>query len=488
MSVRRVGAAFYLAKLYSILTGAFFILLVTRNLSVSEFGAWSTISSLLSYAAALTFINFWTTRLRASGAVEASPTALFLSLAFAAPAALAYLAASIRAASVFHLPLEALLISAWYVPTLYALSALYASAFGAQPMRAAASEVVFETVKLLAAAGAFAFRRVSLTTALLAVLAGYLAQVAVLAWGLRNDLRRGFSREVAARILALSSVNVLSILPPLIGGLDVLLLSALVSNDAVAYYTVVLPFTNAISYSYLLARGLYPALLTGAADSERLLEEALRLVTLLAVPSAIGAAVAAPFFLYVLRPEYSAAAPVLSVSAFTAAISSIGSVFSDAVQGLERGDLEGASPREMLRSRIFSIQMMACARAVAGIALIASAALAVKEPVAVATLCRSLWLALSIVEASILASWAGAGRALARAAGSALKFTIAALAAAALAYLIHPMKLRELAVAVTLAALTYFALAYWLDAWFQRLAADILSRLRSPPKQDSQEG
>ncbi|MEM1692304.1 MAG: hypothetical protein QXY39_03210 [Thermofilaceae archaeon] len=479
MSLRRIGAAFYLVKLYSILTGALFILLITRNLSVSEFGAWSTISNLLGYAAALTFINFWTTRLRASGAVEATPTALYLSSAFALPATVVYVAASLQVASTFHLPLDALLVSAWYVPTLYANSALYAAALGAKPVYAAASEAAFETVKLLSAVAVVALRRVSLAAALLAVLAGYIAQVAVLAWLMRGDLRKGFSRRIAVRILSLSPANALSLLPPLIGGMDVLLLSAFVSNDAVAYYTVVLPFTNAVSYSYFLARGLYPALLAGSIEGERLIEEAVRLVTLLAIPSSIGAAVTAPYLLYVLRPEYSVASTVLAISAFAAAVSSVGSVFSDAVQGLERRDLEGAGLREMLRSRILRVQLLACARTSAGIALIALIALAVKDPVKAAALCRSAWLALLIVETSILASWARAGRALARASGSALRFTLAALAAAAAAYMIRPMRIRELAVSLTAAALTYFALTYLLDPWFRQLTAKTLPRLRS---------
>ncbi len=472
-------------KLYSLLTGALFILIITRNLSLEEFGAWSTISSLLSYAAALAVANYWTTRLRARGVEQATATALALSLLLSAPATLAYLAASGRAARAFDIPRDALLLSVAYVPALYAHSALYSSALGSRPLAAAASEAVFETAKLSSAALLSLARGVSLRGALASVLVGYAAQLAALAWLLRGDLRRRPSSDVARRILSLTPAALPSLLPPLIGGLDVPLLSALVSNEAVAYYTVVLPFANAVSYSYFLARGLYPALLAGS-GGEGLLEEALRMVALTAVPSAMGVAVAAPFLLYVLRPEYTAAAPVLAAAAVTAAVAAFGAVLSDAVQGYERRDAEGAGLREVLRSKVFGVQLLSCAKAAAGVAAVAALASAVKDPLSVATLSRLAWLALAAVELALLAAWAKAGRALARAAGSLLRFAAAAAPATSVAYALQPLRLRELGLAAAAASATYFSLAYAIDPWFRGLARAALRRLLPPPREEGE--
>jgi len=480
-SLRRVGAAFYLARLFSLLTGAAFVLLITRNLPVEDYGAWSTISSLLAYAAAASFINYWTTRLRASGAAEVTPTALLLSASISLPATLAYALASGYAARTFGLPRDALLISAAYVPLLYANSALYASALGCRPIHAALSEVSFELAKLAAALVAVALGRVDLRAALLSVLAGHAAQLLSLAWSLRSDLGARPSPKLARRILSLAPASALSLLPPLVGGLDVLLISALASNEAVAYYTIVAPFMNAVAYSYFLARGLYPALLAGSADGEQLVEEALRLVALLAVPSAVGIAATAPYLLFVLRPEYSAASGVLAVSAFLAALDALRGVLSDAVQGLERRDLEGAGLGEVLRSRILSVQALSCARAAAGAALVAAIALALREPLQVALSARAAWLALAAAELAVLARWARIGRAATRVSGAALRYLLAALAAAALARALHPLRLREVLAAGLLSASVYFALAYALDPWFRALAEKLVKRLLPLP-------
>lgn len=483
MSIWRIGAAFYLTKLYSILTGALFILVITRNLSVADFGAWSTISSLLSYAAVLTLVNYWATRLRASGVAEATLTALSVSSALSVPALIAYVSMLQAASRVFDLPLAALAISAAYVPLLYANSSLYSSALGARPLAAAASEAAFETAKLTSAVAMAFTRDVNLEAALLSVLVGHFAQLTVLLWSLRSDFGRGPSLAVAKRILSLTPVNAVSLAPPLIGGMDVLLLSALVSNEAVAYYTIVLPFVGAISYSYFLARGLYPVLLAGSADKERLLEEALRLVTLLAIPSAVGVAVNARFLLFALKPEYSSAHLVLTVSALSAAVSVVGSVLSDTVQGAERRDIEGARPGEVLRTKIFRVQLLACARAALGVASIALIAHLLKEPLTVAALSRAAWLVLSIMEASILATWAGAVRILARVSSSVPRLLAAAVVSSAVAYILHPLKLRELAAAAALAAVVYFAMVYALDPWFRDFTSSIARG--SPPEEGS---
>lgn len=470
LSLKRTGVMFYLAKLYGLATGGFFVLIVTRNLDVTEFGAWGTISTLLSYAAVATFVNFWVTRLRASGNQAATTTALVLSAILAAPATATYVALSSNASSALKVPWTAVMVSAFYVPILYVNSALYASAYGATPFYAAVSEVVFETVKLTAALLATGLWGVNLEVALLSVLTGHLAQTVALIWSLREDLRLNPRMEVAKKVLALSWANVFSVVPSMISGLDVLLISALVSSESVAYYTVVLPFMNAVSYSYFLSRGLYPRLIASKGSEIYLLNEALRLVLLLALPSSIGVAVVAPNLLYVLKPEYSQASLTLRIAAFAAMVSALNGVLADAIQGVERADLEGGGFRELLKSKIVKVQAFSCAKSLAGVAGIAAVAFTLKDPLRVAVFSRGVWLAATVVELVILAVWAGAFPVLRNLAYAISIYASSSFTAALVAYSLNPLKIREVIATALLSASLYFCILYLLDPWFKATA------------------
>jgi hypothetical protein len=275
-------------------------------------------------------------------------------------------------------------------------------------------------------------------------------------------------------MLSYSWLSAMSLLASLIGTADALLISHFSSNEAVAYYTVVLVYSNAIAYSYLLARGLYQRLLS-AGNRPELVEESLRAVLLLAIPSTVGAVALAPNLLYLLNPLYARGADVLRAAALTAMLGTVNGVLLDAVQGAERVDAAAVSHRELVKSKLFKVVALSYAKdavALPGIAL--SIALA-RDPVSVAAGARLSWLAAELLATATLAGWAKSlgVRAPAR---EALEFAIAALAASLPALLINPLRIREALLALLAAALTYFATLYLLSRWF-RLQASQAFRL-----------
>ena len=465
MGLKLTGALFYAAKLYGLIVGAAFILLITRNLAPEEYGAWSVISSLLAYATAGTVVNYWVTRFRAYGDASATSTGLALAAAFSIAASAAFAALVGSLSALFGVPLAAAWLTLPYIPVLYANSALYAAVYAVKPRAAALSEFAFETAKL-AAALAFAIGgRVTLTEAMLAVLAGYAVQLASLISAAGGEAFRRPSAGTAERILSYSWLSTLSFLASLIGLADVLLISRLSSNEAVAYYAVVLVYSNVIAYSYLLARGLYQRLLSSGNRPE-LVEESLRVVLLLAVPSAVGAIALAPNLLYLLNPLYATGSSVLRAAALTALLGTVNGVLSDAVQGAERVDALATSHKELAKSKLFKIVALSYAKdavALPGIAL--SAALA-RDPVCAAAGARLSWLAAELLAAGALFKWAKSlgVRAPVK---EAVEFTVAALAACCPAVLINPMRIREALLALLASASTYFALLHLLSRWFR---------------------
>lgn len=469
MGLKLTGALFYAVKLYGLLVGAAFILLITRNLAPEEYGAWSVISSLLTYATAGTVVNYWVTRFRAYGDASATSTGLALAAAFSIAASAAFAALAGSLPRVFGVPLAAAWLTLPYIPVLYANSALYAAVYAVEPRAAALSEFAFETAKLAAALVFTLGGRATLKEAMLAVLVGYATQLVSLALAAGGEAFKRPSASTARRVLSYSWLSGLSLLASLIGSADALLISHFSSNEAVAYYTVVFVYSNAIGYSYLLARGLYQRLLS-TGNRPELVEESLRIVLLLAVPSTAGAIALAPNLLYLLNPLYARGADVLRAAALTAMLGTVNGVLLDAVQGAERVDAAAVSRRELVKSKLFKVVALSYAKdtvALPGIALSISLA---RDPVSVAVGARLSWLAAELLTAIVLATWAkGLGvRAPAR---EALEFTVAALAASLPAVLINPLRIREAFLALFVAATTYFATLYPLSRWFRLQAS-----------------
>ncbi|MEM1509813.1 MAG: hypothetical protein QW291_08005 [Thermofilaceae archaeon] len=471
LSVRRVGLLFYASKLYSVLVGSLFILVVTRNLSVDDYGAWSVISNLLNYATAATFVNYWITRLRAAGELSATSTGLTISLCFATISTSLYALSLSWLSSTFNVRQSALLLSAAYIPMLYIVSTLYSSVYGLNPSGAAISEICFESGKLIAAVPLALRGEITLEKALALVLAGYVVQGVSLAYFSRREILHKPSRQVAARVITLSQINVSSVVAPLIASLDVALLSSLTSNISVAFYTVVNPYMNLISYSYFLARGLYPALITKKnPDASALLEEALKLTLLLAIPTTIGATVLAPNLLYLFRPEYSSAMQVLRLAAFSAMIGSMSGVLSDTLQGLERADIEGAPLKDLYKSWIFKIQTLMFAKVVLGVGGVACVLAFTKDSLNAAVYARASWLVADTLAFLILINWLSMKSVFTRIVKNIVRFTAAALLSSTVAWILHPLRIREAFLAVGIGAIVYFVFLYFVDAWFRELA------------------
>lgn len=476
MGLRLVGALYYASKLYSVVVGAVFILLITRNLSQEEFGAWGVISSLLAYALTASFVNFWVTRLRAFGDRSATPAGLVLALSFSAVSTLLLLLLAPYASRAFTVPVAALYIALAYVPVQYANGALYASVYAFNPMAAAASEVIFESFKLAAALLLALLGKVTLTSALLAVLVGHIAQFSALLVSARSEITASMKLDTLRKILSYSWLSAIGVPISLISSADVLVISHLAGNDAVSYYVVVMPFVNLIAYSYFLAKGLYQRLLTSAdSKAPEHTREALRLVLMIGTPAAMGSIILAPNLLYIMNPVYEPAAPVLRVASVTALLGSLSGVLTDALQGVERADALGAKPRHLVKTIIFRLTLLGYVKAFIIIAGVAAATLA-RTPVEVATLARLSGLMAEITGLAVLALW-GRGLGFKLPLREATKFVLAGTVMCVAVAPLSPFRIREALLAALLGTFVYFSALYFIDGWFRELTALAFKRI-----------
>ncbi|MEZ0346346.1 MAG: hypothetical protein ABWK01_07335 [Infirmifilum sp.] len=477
MGLKRAGLIFYAERVYSVVVGALFILIITRNLTPSDYGAWSVISSILSYAALATIINYWITRFRARGDTSALISGLLLSIGFSLVAITALFFLSRDLSTLFNVPYNIILLSIAYIPFYYVNSALYSDLYAVNPSRAAVTEFIFESFKLLAALFFMAVSRISLFTALLAVLAGHVGQSLSLLFFTRSDLVHKPRLDTIKRILLYSWVNALGLPASIVAMMDVPLISHFLSNTVVAYYTVVLTYSNLIGYSYVLGKGLYPSLLSSQERVEEKLEETLKLTLLLGVPTAVGAIILAPNLLYLFKPDYTAASQVLQVASIAALIGVVNGVLSDTLQGVESIDTNNVHPKELKGSLIFKITLIGLTRAVLGIVGVGLVILLFKDGVTAAVLARLSWL---LAEVFVLARLYLMSRVYVRLKpvfSSVARYLAAAIPMSVVAVWINPWRIREALLAVFIGAVVYFATLYVIDSWFRSLVRLVLREL-----------
>ena len=479
MGLKKAGIVFYLERVYSVVTGALFVLLITRNLTPSEFGAWSVVSSILSYASLATIVNYWVTRFRARGDGTATSSGLVLAVFFSSLSIIILLFLSHGITNAFKIPYEIVLLSALYIPFYYINSALYSSLYAVNPTLSAVTEFVFETTKLILAVVFATTLHVTLYTAMLAVLGGHAAQTLILLLFTREDLKHKPSLETAKRIILYSWVNLIGVPASLIALADIPILSHFASNRIVAYYTVVLTYTNMISYSYVLSRGLYPSLLSNTENAKAKLDDTLRLTFLMGVPAMFGAIALAPNLLYILNPDYMKASSVLRVASLTALLGVFNAILSDTVQGLESRDTVAVHPRMLAETAIFKTTLLGVAKAAIGIAGVFIAVLYFGDSLTTAVYARIAWLLAEILVTLGLYTMTRGLLDLKSLASGLSRYVASSIPMVLVALVIDPWRIREALLAVLLGGAVYFATLYLIDSWFRGLMQSIARSLKT---------
>jgi len=351
--LRYAGLIIFLSRIFSIVTGLVFVVLVTRRLSPTDFGLWQTISDyLVFFVFPSQVISPWVTRYVARG-FNVSKTGIlvnaglslifFFSGSFLAP----YAAASSQT-SVFYY-----FLGCFSIPLEYAISSLEATASATKPEVQSYGFVAFELSKVGIGALAVAFLRLELFGVMMTMLFARLLQVIFLLFLLRRKIGGGFNRSMARKWFSLAWITIYGSTPSLLYSLNTFIWLILTGSTLPkAYMQAPMTIYTIISYSFLLSSALYPKILRGGGGRD--VESALKLVLLFAVPLAVGAFVLANPLLRILREEYSVTENILRVLAVGGIFASVSGVFSTIISGTERVELkEDATFKDYVKSRIF---------------------------------------------------------------------------------------------------------------------------------------
>ncbi len=352
------GAVNFAASVVSLLISFGFVVVITRRLSVEEFGLWALISTLMSYPLMPTSIwGYWYPRFVARGVPKSTGTAFTVSLCYLPLALAIYVLASywlcnfvigwgFWIAAIFGSLLTALNLMGGVVNGIASTCA---------PEVLGYSLLVYDALRLPLAYFFVVVLHLGLSGALLAtILAGTLSTLAALMILVRRGLRwDGVDFGLAKKWFKGFSIPLLGIFDGMLVNSDRTLLAGLCGSEGpVAYMSASYSLRDQIVYGRTTAAGLYARMLRDGPVSD--VEEITKLY--FAISAFIFTSVLCLSYplLSLLNPVYRDAYWVAWIASLYAFAEGFFGIFYSVVSGREKVDLRPeVSISDYVKSKLF---------------------------------------------------------------------------------------------------------------------------------------
>ena len=341
-----------------IITGLIYTLLLTRNMTVPQYGIWTNVFDYTVYF--MLFSNvlpFWVTRFTARGKQGTVKTSVFTQLSIGLVSTIIYLPAIFLISHAIGTSSYLLiyLIAGLYILNFYMVAIFESILQAKKPQAVGYGFIIQEVVKVVVALVLILGLRQIFLGAIMGLVVSCFVQILYYVYLLSDLLKEkehwGYVKEwfkgspaIAFNTAGAQLLSFVFILLFLYGG-----------SAARAYYQAALSFTTVVGYSSSLALALYPKLLANSCTDEDV-GLSFRTVLMLAIPLATLNIVMSVSFLTVLKVSYGVAWPVLVALTFDTLITLIYTFYTSCVMAIESFDAEGKiSIRKLVRSKIFKI-------------------------------------------------------------------------------------------------------------------------------------
>ena len=340
--VAYTGFITFAIRIASIVTGLIFTLIVTRQLSVEEFGTWGLISGIIIYAIIIhPIVSYWSTRETArgenTGKTAISTTGLFSSIGILIYLIVAYVVGIQSNANV-----DILLFAVILVPVIFINEGLNAIITGFKPHAKSYGFMVFEITKIPVALLLVYYFQWGLEGAIIASVVAYLASIIILFSYAKEKLKSEFKKKYVLKWKKLFWVPLYRTAPSLISMSDVIVFSVITGSVVgVAYYTAARTIGFLVTHSRAIGSGVYPKLLEGG--HERILQNNLIQFFYVAFPLMALSIILAKPGLFALNPIYTVAVPVVILLTLRQFLTTMNLLLFQALQGIEKVDLDKKS-------------------------------------------------------------------------------------------------------------------------------------------------
>jgi hypothetical protein len=344
-----------LVGLASIFTGFAFSLIVTRSLTIEEYGTWSLIHVIIAYLlVSQSVVTFWTLRGISRG-FEMGKTSFISSLIFSVGLIPIYISFVILFSENSNVIQPSMILALILVPLFILSRNLSAINSGFQPHVTSYTLIVLEFTRIFTVIIFVYFLNLGLDGAIFALFIAQIIRVLFQTYFARSKLRSKFQLGFIKNWIKMSWLTVYSVGPDLLRNFDLAIYTIITSSViGIAFYSVSFTIGKIVSHSEKISEGLYPKLLSGGEHSY--ITNTFSLLFLFGLPLVGISIIFAKPGLYALNPIYQDATLIVILLSLKTFFLSQSNTIQKALFGIEKVDvIEKTSPKVFLKSNLFKL-------------------------------------------------------------------------------------------------------------------------------------
>jgi O-antigen/teichoic acid export membrane protein len=347
--------------LVTIFTSLIYMIIVTRTLSIHEYGTWGLISGLLIYIIANeTILSYWAIRENARN-IDSGKTSLISSGVFSIVGMIVYL---IIAEGISHdtgTDYFVLLFAVILVPVSFINKTLTGICLGQKPHAVSFGNLMFGITQIPSAIFFVYFMEMGVHGVILSIFSAYIAKNIVLGIYSKDRLKGKISLKKLKKWIKYFWIPIYPAMAVILYKLDILVFSTIMESvEGIAFWTVSFGLGILITNSALMSRGLYSKLLQ---DSKISNEEKIKYVKenlghffYFLIPATAIVIVFSKPGLIILNPIYEEAQFIVIVLAIHFFFYTLSSVLQSIILGTETIDENQKSTfKQFLKSKLFFV-------------------------------------------------------------------------------------------------------------------------------------
>ena len=341
--------------LITILTGLVCSLIITRTLSMEEYGTWSLIIGILLYAVIIEpMISYWSTR-ETARSENSQKTSIFAAGLFSSIGMILYLITLLIISNGLSINTEIIIFGMILVPGMFLYKVVYSINLGWKPHLASYGFLISEVVKVPIVLTLVYFFNMGVVGVIITFFIAQNMSIIFQIYILREKIKGKIQIKYIRKWLKLSWLTLYTPLSNLIYRTDILIFVIFSESlTGLAIFAVATIVSGIISIADNIVIPTYAKLLAG--DKEKYLKENLTLMLYFAIPLGLLSITFAKPALFLLNPIYEGASIVVIIITIKIFFSSLVNIFQQYIWGNDKVDKEiEVDTKKFLKSSIFKI-------------------------------------------------------------------------------------------------------------------------------------
>ena len=350
------GLIALLTGLITLGTGLVFMVIVTRTLSIEEYGIFGVIIGLLVYGSVLdNLVSFWAIRETARGVKSGKTVALLGTGIFSTAGVFVYIIAAFIVGLETQIDQSILLFAVILLPTKFLMKNLNSMNQGWKPQILSYAYLISESIKIPSVLIFLLFLDMGVSGVILSLLMASIGGCTVHLILGRTKLKNKINIEFVKKWFKLSWIPLYGKIASVLLATDVIVFSIIVGSvEGVALMTAALVIANLVSFAKATSSSVESKLLEGGARGY--LRENVSLLFYFIFPLAALSFTFAKPGLFALNPIYEIAVPIVIFMTLRVLFFSLSDVFVEFLRGIEKVDLKPESTfKDFIKSKLFSL-------------------------------------------------------------------------------------------------------------------------------------